>query len=371
MSTPHGQRIFAPGKTEDASIATAHAVQRMRLSYAQMTPGTTTRIALSIAIALVACFPRGSGADPATPEAHGETEATGGTLTVRFLDVGQGDAALLTTSDKHAMLIDAGPPDGAARVASALGSIAGDTFDAVVLSHAHADHLGDLAHLAATLPLERWFDPGYAVHAVPSYGRALDVLHARHIPTLVARRGDHFSLGAFVSVSVLEPRDPLFDHTRSDLNSNSVVVRIDHRARAGTVRFLFEGDAEHPTERRLLDDDRARAPGIAGAEIGSLRADVLKVAHHGSRHASSAAMLDAVAPRLAVISCGRGNDYGHPHAQTLRRLADDHAVIARTDLEGDITVTSDDSGLHWTVARPVPPEDLLIPGVEKAGAEAP
>jgi competence protein ComEC len=319
-----------------------------------MKPRTNSRIVAAVAIALVACFPRGGGAEAAKPEARG------GALTVRFLDVGQGDAALLTTSDKHAMLIDAGPPDAASRVASALASIAGDTLDAVLLSHAHADHLGDLAHLAFTLPLERWIDPGYAAHAVPSYARVLDALHARHIPTLVARRGDRFALGADVSVSVLEPRDPLFDHTRSDLNANSVVVRIDHRARSGTVRFLFEGDAEHPTERRLLDDDRA-----------AVRADVLKVAHHGSRHASSAAMLDAVAPKLAVISCGLGNDYGHPSAQTLRRLALDHATIARTDLEGDVTVTSDDSGLHWTVARSVPPEDLLVPGVEKPGAEAP
>ena len=328
-----------------------------------MTPRTSSRAFALIAIALVACFPRGSGADAAAPEARAGAAiagATGGTLTVRFLDVGQGDAALLTTSDRHAMLIDAGPPDGAARVAAALAAIKSDTLDAVLLSHAHADHVGDLAHLAGTLPLERWIDPGYAAHAIPSYARALDALHARHVPTLVARRGDHSALGADVSVSVLEPRDPLFDHTRSDLNANSVVVRVDHRARGGTVRFLFEGDAEHPTERRLLDDDRA-----------AVRADVLKVAHHGSRHASSAAMLDAVAPRLAVISCGRGNDYGHPHAQTLRRLADDHATIARTDLEGDVTVTSDETGLHWTVARPVAPEELLVPGLEKAGAEAP
>src|SRR6185312_11803682 len=99
----------------------------------------------------------------------------------------------------------------------------------------------------------------------------------------------------------------------SDLNANSVVFRLVHHAKPGDVRVLFEGDAEHPTEQRLLADE--------ASDPGDLRADVLKVAHHGSKHASSAAMLDAVAPRLAVISCGAGNDYGHPHASTLRRLA--------------------------------------------------
>src|SRR5277367_2322515 len=95
---------------------------------------TSSRVAAAVALALVACFPRGSVAESATPEAR--AEARGGALTVRFLDVGQGDAALLTTSDKHAMLIDAGPPDGQARVAAALASVSGDTLDAVLLSHA-------------------------------------------------------------------------------------------------------------------------------------------------------------------------------------------------------------------------------------------
>ena len=99
-----------------------------------------------------------------------------------------------------------------------------------------------------------------------------------------------------------------------------------------------------------------------------LKATVIKVAHHGSKHASSAPFLDAVSPRLAVISCGAGNDYGHPHAKTLRRLVEHRAIVARTDLEGDVTVTSDDQGIHWATARPASPEDLSAPGIERTEA---
>jgi beta-lactamase superfamily II metal-dependent hydrolase len=316
-----------------------------------------------LALFLLACLPRTapsesapSGPLPRAPSGYVQDPslARGGALIVRFLDVGQGDSALLTTSDHHAMLVDAGPETGARRVAAALASLGGETLDAVVVSHAHADHLGDLDVEARTLPLARWIDPGYAAHAVAVYPRALAALRARHVPIVTARRGDRFPLGAFVGVDVLEPRDPLFERTRSDLNANSVVLRVTHRARGGDARVLFEGDAEHPTEERLLADARA--------EPASLRADVLKVAHHGSKHASSGAMLAAVSPRLAVISCGAGNDYGHPHAKTLRRLAERGATIARTDLEGDITVTSDDSGLRWATARDATAEALLAPG---------
>jgi beta-lactamase superfamily II metal-dependent hydrolase len=310
--------------------------------------------AVTAALLLLACVPRSSGVPVQDPSTSATTP--GGALEARFLDVGQGDSALLVTSDGHALLVDAGPPQAASRVNAALASLGRATLDAVVVSHAHADHLGELDVAARSIPLGRWIDPGYAAHAVATYPRALAALRARHVPTVRARRGDRFPLGAHVDVEVLEPRDPLFEHTRSDLNANSVVLRVVHHATSGDARVLFEGDAEHPTEERLLAD--------AADGPRSLRADVLKVAHHGSRHASSPAMLDAVSPRLAVVSCGAGNDYGHPHAATLRRLEAHGAVIARTDLEGDVTVTSDERGVRWSTARPASRKELMIPGRE-------
>jgi competence protein ComEC len=272
------------------------------------------------------------------------------TLTVRFLDVGQGDAALVTTSDRHAILVDAGPRDGTPRVEAALRELGSTTLDAVILSHAHADHLGDLDRLTKTLSFASWVDPGFERSNFPPYARALANVAERGIPVRKARRGDRLEMGAFVTVSVLGPPAPLIDHTRSDINANSVVVRFDHHAIARDVRVLFTGDAEQPTEKRLLEDRAA------------LAADVLKVAHHGSKHASTDALLDAVHPRLAVISCAVGNDYGHPHAETLARLDKHGIAFARTDVEGTITVTSDEHGLAWTTERPGDPAEMRRPG---------
>lgn len=308
-------------------------------------------------------FPTTPEPTPATPHALPPEGHRGGSLTVRFLDVGQGDAALLTTSDGHAMLIDSGPPDGAPKVmnelrkmgSSATGAI---TLDNVVLSHAHADHLGTLSQVVAEFPKAHFFESGFSEHPVAEYKRfhsALVQAHAEH----AVRRGEHFALGSFTEVSVLAPSDPLIARTRSDVNSNSVVVRVDHHSTKGDIKFLFVGDAEHPTETRLLE------------HADEVATDVLKVAHHGSKHASSAAFLTAAHPKLAVVSCALGNDYGHPHGPTLKRLKGQGAAITRTDLQGDITVVSDDNGLKWSVQREVDPAQLTIPGTATKEREAP
>lgn len=275
----------------------------------------------------------------------------GGTVIVRFLDVGQGDAAIVTTDDKHAMLIDAGPPEAHARVTQALRALGDASLDVMVLSHAHVDHMGQLNDVFAKFAFKRWLRPNLAP---PGRGVFISTQRAAtdaNITQEHAQRGQRFELGPHVGVEVLAPGEPLLRHTRSDMNANSVVLRIDHHAKAGDVRILFTGDAEEPTEKRLLE------------EPSKLRADVLKVAHHGSQHASTEALLAAVSPRLAVISCGRGNDYGHPHARTLDRLARQHVAVARTDSNGDVTVTSDAHGLAWTSDRAIGAAELRTPGV--------
>jgi len=276
------------------------------------------------------------------------------------LDIGQGDSALLTTSDGHALLIDSGPADGAPKVMVELRKLKSNriTLDDVVLSHAHADHLGTLSLVVTEFPSAHFFESGFSEHPVAEYKHFHSALAERHVEHAV-RRGEHFALGAFAEVSVLAPGEPLITHTRSDVNSNSVVVRVDHHAANGDVRMLFVGDAEHPTEARLLEHPE---------EVAT---DVLKVAHHGSKHASSDAFLTAAHPKLAVISCAIGNDYGHPHAPTLKRLKGHGAAIARTDLQGDVSVVSDEKGLKWSTQKEVDPAQLTIPGTATKEREAP
>lgn len=141
-------------------------------------------------------------------------------------------------------------------------------------------------------------------------------------------RGHQRKIGENVNLTVLAPEDPLLSGTRSDANANSIVLWIKH----GEVDFLLTGDAEKETEERLLEVLRARPPPDF---------EILKVAHHGSRYASSESFLSRVKPQVALISCGLRNRYKHPAPETLQRLKKVGAKIFRTDLMGTIKVRSD------------------------------
>jgi competence protein ComEC len=150
----------------------------------------------------------------------------------------------------------------------------------------------------------------------------------------VARRGQSFDLGQAVHVAVLAPELPLITGTSSDINNNSVVLRLTF----GHVAMLLTGDAQAEAEARMLAD---------GAD---LRADVLKVGHHGSAYSSTPAFLEAVHPRVALISCGLHNVFGHPSPRTLAALGAAGAKIYRTDLDGGISVVTDGTTIKTSIA---------------------
>jgi beta-lactamase superfamily II metal-dependent hydrolase len=162
-------------------------------------------------------------------------------------------------------------------------------------------------------------------HPTPLYDSLMHALDERSIPVRQAERGRRIDLGGGAWATLLSPPIPLITRSRSNVNANSVVVRIDY----GKIGILFAGDAEAPTERWLLAD---------GAKLG---AQVLKVAHHGSRYSSTAPFLRAVHPTIAVMSVGTGNDYGHPAPETIARLEKLGAQVLRTDLDGTVTVETD------------------------------
>lgn len=261
-----------------------------------------------------------------------------GVLRVTFLDVGQGDAALVDLPDGSAMLIDGGglvgsPIDvGERAVAPLLAARRRSTLAAVVLSHPHPDHyLGLAAALARVTPGALWdTGQGEAEGTSGAYAALLADLRGRGVPVL--RPADLCgarTIGGAV-IEVLAPcPDVVFDRGAND---NSFVVRI----RFGERAVLFTGDAEHEEEGELVE--RLRAD-------GGLRADVLKIGHHGSRTSSSPALLEAVAPSFAVISCGVRNRFGHPHASTLETLERAGVRALRTDRHGSVVVTTDGRAL--------------------------
>ena len=247
-----------------------------------------------------------------------------GRLRVDFMDVGQGDAALVTSPTGKTVLIDGGLPEAGNTVVAFLDGHGIAMLDLVFLTHRHADHLGGLRAVVDKHGTRMFLDAPYP-HEIQEYDRLLALLDKQHVPVRQAERGRTIDLGGDTRLTLLGPPEPPLSNTRSDVNANSVVSRIDF----GKVAVLFAADAEAQTERWLLDSQ------------ANLRAAVLKVAHHGSRYSSTPAFLQAVNPLVAVVSVGAGNEYHHPDPQTLGRLARMGTHVFRTDIDGPVAIESD------------------------------
>ncbi len=265
-------------------------------------------------------------------------------LHVDAIDVGQADCILIRAPHMHAMLVDGGGRLERAGSGGVVAQPIGDRIaartvlpfllrhwvlrlDAVVLTHPHGDHAGGLPLILARERVGTLYDSAQ-LYDGPAYQRALDVARARHVPWLRAQRGVAFNLGPSTRVKILAPELPLITGTSSDINNNSVVLRVEF----GKTAILLTGDAQSEAEARLLSH--------GGAD---LRADILKVGHHGSAYSSTPAFLAAVHPKIAIISCGRHNVFGHPSPQTLAALQNAGAEVYRTDLNGGITLLSNGS----------------------------
>lgn len=284
---------------------------------------------LSAALILLGLSGAAPGSASAKPPAGARAEDE---LRIHFLDVGQGDGALLVSPAGKSVLVDAGPTEADRVVLDALRREGVGRLDLVLLTHPHLDHFGGLRSVLREVPAGLLLDPGFD-HPGETYRRLLAWLEETKTPYKVARAGRKIDLGGGATLTVLAPRDPLFSGTRSDANANSVVARLDY----GTVSVLFTGDAEEETEARLLAD---------GASLG---VTVLKVAHHGSAHSTSSRFLAATKPKAAVASAGRDNDYGHPHPDTLGRLERAGVEIYRTDVDGTVTLVT--NGRTWRLVR--------------------
>ncbi len=246
--------------------------------------------------------------------AWGPTAGPPAALTVTFLDVGQGDAAVVRTPEGVTVVIDAGPdPD---QVAVELARLGVRRIDLAVASHAHADHVEGFPAVFARFPVGLLLDPGCPGDS-PSYRKYLAAVRAEDVPMRHARGGDRYGVGGLV-IEVLGP--DRCSAGGSSPNDDSLVLRL----RFGDAVILFPGDAEVPAQRDLLEDG------------DPVTAAVLKVPHHGG-NTSDPAFFDAVDAAVAVVSTGP-NDYGHPHPSALAALRVEGMAVYRTDLLGDVTV---------------------------------
>ncbi len=246
---------------------------------------------------------------------------TGRATAVTFLDVGQGDAILIQTPEHKNVLIDAGPDAMVVDRLSAHMGFFDKTIDLFILTHPHRDHFVGVMDILQKYQIRQVMLTGVVLDD-PLYTDLIQKLKSRGIPFVFPNGGQDWQIGRHEALDVLFPFEgqSLLGRTFDNANNSSIVARLTDTATGRTV--MLTGDAEKELEREIL---------LSGADVKS---DALKLGHHGSRTATSDIFLQAVRPQTAVISAGKDNTFGHPHAETLEKLKD--ISVRQTIVEGDI-----------------------------------
>lgn len=252
-----------------------------------------------------------------------------GEVLFHFIDVGQGDAILVTTKSGN-MLIDSGDLSSESRdsLVNYLSAANVDSFEYVIFTHTDADHIGSADYVVENYNVKNVIMPDYEA-TTQVYNRLIDAIEKKNTNLILIgedkevceQSGYTFYLGSLLN-TVIAPTE-VFD----DPNEMSVVLKSTY----GETSVMFTGDAEKESEAAILKTWKA----------SDLKCDVLKVGHHGSSTSTTQEFLDAVSPQIAVISCGEGNKYGHPHNEAVERLQKAGVTILRTDLKGHIVIKSD------------------------------
>ncbi len=267
----------------------------------------------------------GSAATGAPSVAPGANRPSGSVL-FTFIDVGQGDAILVSTSDGRHMLVDGGPRAAGPLLAARLRELGVGRLDVLVSTHPHEDHIGGLIDVLNAVEVGRVIDSG-KVHTSATYERYLPAIDKKNIRFTLGRANDWFRLGE-AKVTVLWPAGALAE----DLNDTSIVLRVDY----GESSALLAGDIGPGVEQYLCEQHALN------------RIVLLKVAHHGSRRSTIPEFLRQAKPRIAVIQCAAGNSYGHPHYETLAKLILNQVLIYRTDEHGEVSVRLTPDAKAWS-----------------------
>ena len=276
--------------------------------------------------------PSGDPSAESTAGTATSADTSGEFLYVSFIDVGQADCTLLEVGDCD-ILIDGGNVADGSTVVDYLTRQGVDDLELVICTHAHEDHAGGLAYvLKKFIAEEVWVTTGY--YNSNAYTNFINAIGSQGLPVYIPSLGETYTYED-LTVTLLGPVKEY-----DDTNATSLVVMAEY----GGKKFLFTGDMESDAEADLIS---------SGAD---LRADVLKVGHHGSYTSSSAAFLEAVGAQYGVIHVGAGNDYGHPHDAAMDRLFAAGMTLYRTDLMGNIVIATDGGALAflWDNAEALP-----------------
>ena len=236
-------------------------------------------------------------------------------LEIQFIDVGQADAILIR-SGKDNMLIDAGNNEDGKLLVNYLTNLGIKDFKYVVGTHAHEDHIGGMDNVIRKFNIGKFYMPD-AVTTTPTFESILDELDKKGYDYNIPEIGEKLKVGNAKLTVVYTKANP------EDLNDSSIILLLEY----DKIKVLFTGDATSNVENEILDKD--------------IRANILKVAHHGSQYSTTDKFLDKVNPQYAIISVGKDNDYGHPHKPILNKLKKRGIEVYRTDKLGTIILTTD------------------------------
>jgi len=251
-----------------------------------------------------------------------------GLLRMTVLDIGQGDAILVDFPDGEHMLVDAGPHD-AVMPALARDLAPPEEFALLVATHNDADHIGGFPAVLDHYPSQEIWISG-AIHTTATYQRWLDAMQASNAHVQVVSSGYTESFGE-VRISVLFPLDSQVGVRPENNNDTTIVIKIQY----GAAGILLTGDLDSEHEDKII-----------AAHSAELPSQVLKVTHHGSKYGTSSRFLNYVQPKIALISVGKDNRYGHPHQELLDRLSARAIPTYRTDESGDLTIFTN-GALIW------------------------
>lgn len=247
-----------------------------------------------------------------------------GELKVHFINVGQADSILIQQGSSS-MLIDAGNNGDSETVKNYITNQGITKLDYVIGTHPHEDHIGGLDYVINSFQIGNIYMPK-ATSTTKTFTDVVSAIKNKGMQITTPVPGDSFKLGQ-ADCKILAPNSSSYE----DLNNFSIVIKVTF----GNNTFMFDGDAEKVSETEMLNKGF------------DLKADVLKVGHHGSSSSTSDEFLKKVNPKYAVISCGVNNDYGHPHKETMKRLKDSGINVYRTDESGTIICTSDGNNISF------------------------
>ena len=245
-----------------------------------------------------------------------ESEYSG--LSVTYLNVGQGDSELIQVNGIN-MLIDAGTNAGANDLVKDLKNRGIKTIDIAIATHPHEDHIGGMDEVLENFDVKSFYAPKVA-HTTKTYENMLKAVKNEGLKIKQIKEGTKIDLGKDTEVQVYSPVKSQYE----ELNNDSPVMKISY----GQNSFMFTGYAESLVEKEILNENK------------DLKADVLKLGHHGSHSSTSEEFLKAVDPSIAIVSCAKDNKYGHPHKETMSNLKKAGITVYETFRDGDITISS-------------------------------